>query len=295
MKILVTGWFSFEQMGATAGDLLARDLVCDWLAQASIAFDTAVTPPFSGGVDWHAVDPEGYSHIVFVCGPFGNGPPLTEFLERFRHCRLFGLNLSMLQSLEEWNPFDLLLERDSSRCARPDMVFLTRQKQVPAIGVIIVHPQEEYGVRARHQSANAALQRMLDDREVSRVPVDTRLDVNAGGLRTPAEVESLIARMDVIVTTRLHGLVMGIKNDTPVLAIDPIVGGAKVYRQAQTIGWPVVFRADEISDVSLAEAFDYCLGEEARTCARECRRRAESGLSSLRDEFLTALTGGKGP
>ena len=31
MKTLVAGWFSFEQMGASAGDLLARDLVCEWL------------------------------------------------------------------------------------------------------------------------------------------------------------------------------------------------------------------------------------------------------------------------
>jgi hypothetical protein len=34
MKILVAGWFSFEGMGATAGNLLSKDIVCDWLDQA---------------------------------------------------------------------------------------------------------------------------------------------------------------------------------------------------------------------------------------------------------------------
>ena len=29
VKTLVAGWFSFEQMEASAGDLLARDLVCE--------------------------------------------------------------------------------------------------------------------------------------------------------------------------------------------------------------------------------------------------------------------------
>src|SRR5436305_1693050 len=34
VKALVTGWFSFEQMGASAGDLLARDVACKWLRDA---------------------------------------------------------------------------------------------------------------------------------------------------------------------------------------------------------------------------------------------------------------------
>jgi hypothetical protein len=49
---------------------------------------------------------------------FGNGWPVTDFLERFRHCRLAGVKLSMLQPLDVWNPFELLIERDSSAAAR---------------------------------------------------------------------------------------------------------------------------------------------------------------------------------
>ena len=77
MKTLVAGWFSFEQMGASAGDLLARDVVCQWLREAKVAYDVALAPPFAGGVDWRAVDPASYDNLVFVCGPFGNGEPAT--------------------------------------------------------------------------------------------------------------------------------------------------------------------------------------------------------------------------
>jgi hypothetical protein len=76
VKVLVAGWYSFEQMGAIAGDLLARDLVACWLEEAGWAYQFAVAPPFSGGVDWRAADLAEYSHIIFVCGPFGNGAPL---------------------------------------------------------------------------------------------------------------------------------------------------------------------------------------------------------------------------
>src|SRR5262245_37371306 len=131
-------------MGATAGDLLARDLACEWLTRAGHSYDVAHAPPFTGGVDWRGVDPTHYSHVVFVCGPFGNGPPVTAFLERFSGRQLIGLNLTMLDTLEAWNPFDLLLERDSSAAANPDITFLSRAPKVPVVGVVLIHPQPEY-------------------------------------------------------------------------------------------------------------------------------------------------------
>ena len=99
MKTLVLGWFSFEQMGATAGDLMARDLACAWLREAGHDVEIAVVPPFTGGVNWREVNPRDYSHTVFVCGPFGNGEPLLEFFEKFRGVPMLGLDVSMLESI----------------------------------------------------------------------------------------------------------------------------------------------------------------------------------------------------
>src|SRR5437870_2003591 len=160
LKTLVAGWFSFADMGATAGDLLCRDLACEWLTRAGRDYDVAHAPPFAGGVDWRVADPRGYAEVVFVCGPFGNGPPLVEFLERFRDCRLVGLNLSLLEPLEAWNPFDLLWERDSSARCHPDLALLAPGPRVPVAGLVLIHPQPEYGARDRHQVANDALRRL---------------------------------------------------------------------------------------------------------------------------------------
>jgi len=289
MRVLVAGWFSFDGMGATAGDLLARDLVCQWLQPAGIAHDIAVAAPFGEGVDWERVDPQVYSHVIFVCGPFGNGWPITNFLSRFAGRRLVGINLTMLESLEAWNPFDLLLERDSSRFARPDITFLSQQPKVPVVGVVLVHTQKEYGDKARHHEANEAVRRLLSSREVATVPIDTRLDENSTGLRTPREVESLIAHMDVVMTTRLHGTVLALKNGVPAVAIDPIAGGAKIKRQAATLGWPVAFTADELTEEMLQDAFDYCLTEEARETAQACSSLARELLKGIHAEFLKAF------
>lgn len=289
-KILVVGWFSFEKCNVTAGDLMARDLACEWIERAGYSYDVGLAPPFVGGVDWHLADANSYSHVVFVCGPFPLISLTTEFVQHFSGCRLIGLDLSMLEPIDNWNPFDVLLERDSSAGSHPDISFLSRQAKVPVVGIILVHPQNEYGDRCRHQDANEAINRLIASREMVAVPIDTGLDPNTTNLRTAAEVETLIARMDLVVTTRLHGTVLALKNGVPVIAIDAISGGAKVLRQAETIGWSVVFPIDSLSDEKLQQAFDYCQTEQARVEARECRDRAFKAVEEVRDKFIFALT-----
>src|SRR5207249_3785387 len=102
-------------------------------------------------------------------------------------------------------------------------------------------------------------------------------------------VESLVARMDVILTTRLHGMVLALKNGVPVVAIDPIAGGAKIRRQSETVGWPKIFTADALNDDHLRQAFDSCLTVEARLEARACGERARVRLADVREAFLAAV------
>jgi SAM-dependent methyltransferase len=284
VKVLVAGWFSFEQGHATAGDLLARDLVCRWLDGAEVPFDVANDPPFEG-LNWRTLNAEDYTDVVFVCGPFQMGDLEAEFLAKFASCRLFGLDLTMLVPLDRWNPFDFLIERDSSASSNPDITFLSSRPKVPVVGVCLVEPYEG----AMDGVAHAAIRRLLGATEAAVVEIDTRLDANGTGLRTAAEVESLLARMDVVVTTRLHGTVLSLKNGVPVVAIDPEAGGAKIRRQAETIGWPVVFNVDEVTDEGLREAFQFCLTEEARSKARTCAEQASRRVEAIQDEFLARL------
>jgi hypothetical protein len=294
MRVLVAGWFSFEHMGATAGDLMARDVACRWLAEAGCPFDVAAVPPFATDktVDWRAADPRRYTHVLFVCGPFGNGEPATGFLRHFAGRRLVGLDVTMLQPLDEWNPFDLLFERDSSRASHPDLAFVapTRPARIPVVGIVLAHPQKEYKRAAMHAVADAALHRLTESREAARLHIDTCLDPwNTTGLRTAGEIEAIIASADVVLTTRLHGMVLALKNGVPALVIDPIAGGAKLRRQAETIGWPLVFTADTVTDEALQRAFDHCLTPAAREEARACAASAAGRLDEIRHTFVQQM------
>jgi polysaccharide pyruvyl transferase WcaK-like protein len=118
------------------------------------------------------------------------------------------------------------------------------------------------------------------------VDIDTRLDQNRSGLRTSGEVEALISRMDLVLTTRLHGMVLAIKNGVPAVAVDAIAGGAKVTRQAESLGWPVCLAAENLQDADLQRAYEYCLTKEAREKARECAANAGEQLRQIRALFI---------
>ena len=284
-RAIVAGWFSYTHSDFTAGDLLACDLVREWLQEAGIESDVALVAPLTGGVALDRADPAGYSHAVFVCGPFHPAKLESEFLAKFRECITIGVNLSLPVPLTEWNPFSELFERNSSRASHADVVFATKEPKVPVIGLCLVEAFEGADTR----KANAAIQRLLAGQQGAIVPIDTRLDVNETGLRSKAEVESLIARMDVVVTTRLHGTVLALKNGVPVVVIDPEPGESRVLMQAKAIGWPIAFAVDAIDDKILRRALDYCLTPEARAKAAECRARADADVADIRARFIAAI------
>ncbi len=289
-RVLVTGWFSWSDQTVTAGDLLARDVACRWIREAGREFDVANAPEFGEGVDWRLVDPAMYSDALFVCGPVEAGRRLDYLLGQFGGSRWMGLNVTMLRPLESWNPFHKLIERDSSVTARPDLAYVAEAEAVPIIGVVLVERYgPEYPERDRQPEAREAVERLLGVRPAVRINIDTRLKTNETGLRTAAEVESAIAGMDAVVTTRLHGLVLALKHGVPVLAIDPVAGGAKISQQAAVIGWPVVRTGDQLDKADLGAALDYCLTEEARELARTCATRAKAGLETVRREVVGAL------
>jgi hypothetical protein len=293
-RVLVAGWFSFPWMGATAGDLIAARVVCAWLAAAAVPHDVAISEALrsatSDAVDWERVDPAAYSHAVFVCGPLGDGEPFTSLHRRFRDVTWIGMNLSMLRHLEQWNPFDVLIERDSDRDVNPDLTFAAPPAAIPVVGVVLVHPQREYP-DGRHEAVQRVIDESLATGRYARVAIDTCFDPpNTTGLRTAAEVESVISRMDAIVTTRLHGLVLALKSGVPAVAVDPIVGGAKITKQVDVLEWPALVAAERCDAAAIEAALVWCLTEEARALARRVASRARDALERvLRPMFLDVI------
>lgn len=287
-RALIAGWFSWPGCNATAGDVMACEVLSNWLHDAGLPHDIARAAPIQPVLDWKSLDPARYTHLFFVCGPFRDVLYAREILAAFSHCRKLGVNLSMIEKLADYNPFDVLFERDSDRATRPDLVFAASLGDAPLVGQILVHKQKEYGERGGHDDAHKLIRRVLAERNAACVPIDTCLEDNAGGLATPEQINAVIARMDLVVTTRMHGLVMALRNGVPAVAVDAIRGGAKVLAQARSVDWPLVTVIDELTEDWLRDAIDRCLHPEIQPHINHAKQRAADQLGTLRDELVLA-------
>ena len=275
LRALVTGWFSFLHGEATAGDLLAAQTVTAWLGEAGVEHETAFSPVLGGGPNLDQVDPAEFTHLFFVCGPAA-GWQVEGLLERFSHCVKVAVGVSVLDGTP--TDFDVIVSRDGIG-RRPDLSLLASNPLPPVVGLVRTHPQGEYP-DARPQRVHELIEEALAGCDASVVEIDTRVDPRQVSNRRPQDVEAIVKRMDAVVTTRMHGLVLALKQGVPAVAVDVVPTGAKVTAQAQTLAWPAILGTGELSVERVRGALAWALSPEARVRARESARLGRRSLES---------------
>jgi hypothetical protein len=283
MRVLVTGWFSFDEVIATIGDELGADVVVGWLAELGIDSDVAWAPYLGRGPHWRDLDPADYTHLVFVSGPLMDMPLLRELTAAFAHAQRWAVNVSVVPD-DARTLFHQVWERDAPGTARPDLAVATTTPDVPVVAVAFAPAQEEYGQRSQAEAVRATIEGWLRARAMPWFELDMDL-FDKPYERFPAQVEALIRRADVVVSMRLHALVLGLAHDVPVIACDAIVGGAKVSAQAAALGWPVVLRAGEIDPTTLDAALEHALSGTLSGELADARRRGAAGNAEAREWF----------
>ena len=112
MRVVLAGWFSFDEVIATVGDELGADVVARWLTDLGVDHDVAWAPYLERGVDWRDLDPADYTHLVFVSGPLADRPLLRELAEAFAGARRWAVNVSVVEESAR-GLFDRVWERDA--------------------------------------------------------------------------------------------------------------------------------------------------------------------------------------
>ncbi|RCV48352.1 polysaccharide pyruvyl transferase family protein [Marinitenerispora sediminis] len=284
MRVLITGWFSFLHGEATAGDVGSAATVAAALRGAGLACDVAWSPAFRpDGLRLEDAAAEHYSHLLFVCGP-AHGGQVRALHERYARCRRIAAGVSVVDPDDPAvRGFHRVIARDRpGAAAMPDLAHAApRGGAVPVVGVTAAPEQPEYGVRSGHEAVHRRLAAWLTARDCARVPLDTRLDRHDWRhCATLPQFDALVRRVDLVVTTRLHGLVLALRNGVPALAVDPVAGGAKVRSQGRAWEWPVavVPRAGEAPPRErLDELWRWCRSPAARERLDLLRRPLDGG------------------
>ncbi len=295
-RVLVLGWCSVDDGEATAGDALSMRAVADALVRegtpVDVAWAPAVLPP--GGMLLQDADPRRYTHVVWACGPL-RGQTLARVLLPFSRAVVIAAGVSVL------DPEDPVLARVDHLFARDvtgpggramdgvvDLSAHAPTARVPVIGTVLAPGQAEYGSARRHDEVREVLEGWVGTTGAARLEIDTRMDRRSWRQPwTPDELVSVLARLDAVVTMRLHGLVLALTASVPALALDPVAGGGKVTAQARAWGWPAVLSAEAVISPGgaglLDEGLAWCLSPEGRAAAAAALARARAGepLSAL--------------
>ena len=287
MRVLVTGWFSFDEVIATIGDELGADVVVGWLTEAGVDHDVAWAPYLQRGPDWRELDPADYTHLVFVSGPLSDTPLLRELTGAFAGAQRWAVNVSVVSEAGR-ALFDQVWERDAPGISRPDLAIGTTTPDVPVVAVAFAPPQEEYGTRSRAAQVRSAIEGWLGARAIPWFELTMDL-FEKPHERFPLQVEALVRRADVVVSMRLHALVLGLAHGVPVIACDAIAGGAKVSAQAAALGWPIVLRAGEVDPTTLDAALEHALSGTLTDELAEARRRGAESNARAREWFTGLL------
>jgi Polysaccharide pyruvyl transferase len=295
VRVLVTGWFSFDEVIATVGDELGADTVVRWLRRAGVAHDVAWAPYLGRGVDWRDVDPRDYTHLVFVSGPISDRPLLRELSATFAHARRWAVNVSVVDEAGR-ALFDEVRERDAPPAGgrpgvtRPDLALDGAPEEAPVVAVAFAPPQGEYGERSTAERVRQVIEEWLADRQLPWFELGMDL-FDKPHPRRPAQVEALIGRADVVVSMRLHALVLGLKHGRPVVACDPVAGGAKVTGQAAALGWPLVLPGESLTAASLDAALARALSGDLAGAVAAAGDAGRAGVADTADWFRARLTG----
>lgn len=287
-RAIVVGAFSFPDWWATFGDTEAMFVVAEWLEESGLSYDLACDSSVGiPGVDIFRVDPADYTIFIYVCGPW-NDAKGRHLLARFGHCRKIGVNLSVLN--ERSHGFDVLYARDMGTTSNPDLAFARETTaRHPVVGVCLVHPQEEYGDRQRHHIVSDVVSRYFEESGAIRIEMDTLCVNNSTSVRTLEQFESLASRVDFVISSRLHGLVLSLRTGIPVIALDPIAGGGKVSAQARAIEWPLLLPVEDLSVARMREMATRCTAGAMKPYVDKSLQIARQHLARTKREFMGAV------
>src|SRR6185437_3274852 len=173
-RALLLGHFS------TVGDIQCLELVGRCLANAGLGYDVAafgadVRGALRDSISPDMAEPHSYTHLIVVCGPCW--PRLLQKhnfdIDQYRHCKRIGINLTMVEPLSQWNPFDALIERDSDAAARPDLAFMVKTESIAVLGRCLIRTQEEYGIRQKHSKVVDSINDLIERRRLPVIDIDT--------------------------------------------------------------------------------------------------------------------------
>jgi hypothetical protein len=197
--------------------------------------------------------------LVFVCGPLTDSSVLRDVLAIQVGARKIAAGVSVLANHEAMTRrFDCIIARDGTAHSYFDLavdkVELPQGKKSGKIAICLRGRQSEYG-KSRYGMADKAarlINELIATTDLKPVVIDTVMSRQ----NRAEDILSKFSSVDAVLTTRMHGALLGLAAGKPVLALDQIPGGAKVKNVVARTGWPLVGNVANMDKVAIHKAFE---------------------------------------
>jgi hypothetical protein len=292
-KTLIIGAFSDIGKNATFGDIQAKEVLISWLNENKMNFDVIDNVSNTEKQQLiEEIDPNKYDTLIYVCGPFGK----NKIYKKFSHCLKIGLDVSIINDenyyLNNSNGLNFIIPRESPNKTNPELAFKANSDKVLVVGLCLVHFQNPIET-SRHQQVDIAVKKYFKDSGNAIIKLDTLITTpirkNTTNITSISQFESLVRKCDVIISSRLHGLVYSLKNNIPVVAIDPKLGGGKVTKQANELGWPVIINGDNLSSEDVSLAVQKALDKKNIDIMYKIQESASKKIDKLKEELIQKI------
>ena len=287
-------WGSFpDGGGATLGDIHAIENLSDKLRGRRYRHVIVSTLPMTGRFQTIARTPAelrpGARTFIFVCGPLIGHQQMQDLLSTGPAARKFAAGVTVLDTQAAFNAaFDGILARDG----QPDSAFdlaLARFAGVeapapPPDGPVALCLLGAPSQLPSHAAAARLLREAIAETGVPTMTIDTVIHPISN---TPDKILRDFLKPSSVATTRLHGALYALACGRPAIAIDQVPGGSKVSANLKKIGWPLVFRADQVEAADIRRAFAMAMSDDIIPIVARCRadaiRRSVDALERAAD------------
>lgn len=246
-KIALCGWFSVEKGQATSGDILCLNVIIGWLKKWNFEFEIIYSKK-TGGKGFKNYPKDYFNLQIFICGPIdGSYSVQKELFEWFKGAWYFWSN-SIINRTESMHNLNTIF-RDGAEKTYPDFSLLYTNETSPFILSILRGKQKEYGVEnCLSDYVQNVVGEVLEEGGYFFDNINTELDCSSQQmLRKSMAIERFISSADLIITTRLHGFIHGLRSGRLVIAIDQIKNGAKLATMCNQIDWPYFILAQDLT------------------------------------------------
>ena len=234
-------------------------------------------------VDWRAADPADFDGVMFAGDPAPDfHPEAGALLEKFGGCRLLRVGMA-----DENGAIAIAAQTP----APPPREHAEKR---PVIGLAIGGHHVNRGAGADLSAEVATLADFAAARAiVARGGIAVRLETDLAMTgKTPDEIEISHAACDLIITSTIQGAIAAMRFGVPFIAIDPVLGGAKLHALLSGLGWKYVHRVEHVNAAVLDKAVSELLDIDARPRVLDMRDRcvmdANRALAAI-DDWVASL------